>query len=70
MPEHSHSFLPFAKNFDIAKTLGDKSNDKKDESPQWHQDILIKRKIMYDQRKLELISLDELKSHFFVKSRL
>ena len=66
MPEYSCSFLPLTKNIDyaIADILGDNSNGKEMESPQWHEDILIKRKIMYDQGKLELISLDELKNQF------
>lgn len=70
MLEYSRSFLLLTKNFDIADTLGDKSNDKETESPQWHENILIKRKNMYDKGRQELISLDELKNQFFVKSRL
>ena len=53
--------LPAAEKLHIIETLWDKLNDEDIESPQWHQDVLMERKTLYDQGKLKLISLDDLK---------
>ena len=55
--------LPAAEKLHILETLWDKLNDEDIESPQWHQDVLMERKALYDQGKLKLISLDDLKKN-------
>ncbi len=53
--------LPSSEKLHLIEQLLDSIDDKDVTSPDWHREVLSERKELYDEGKVELISLEDFK---------